>query len=60
MWISIPKRHIVVQGQHLFQRSPRKTLDVRPTNIPSARAGDCGVYTLKRLTFKSSGKSSEQ
>ncbi|CAN6930013.1 unnamed protein product [Brassica oleracea var. botrytis] len=27
----------------------------RPTNIPPARAGDCGVYTLKRLTVKSSG-----
>ncbi|CAN6824118.1 unnamed protein product [Brassica oleracea] len=26
----------------------------RPTNIPPARAGDCGVYTLKRLTVKSS------
>ncbi|CAN6923055.1 unnamed protein product, partial [Brassica oleracea] len=27
----------------------------RPTNISPARAGDCGVYTLKRLTVKSSG-----
>uniref|UniRef100_A0A0D3D8R0 Ubiquitin-like protease family profile domain-containing protein n=1 Tax=Brassica oleracea var. oleracea TaxID=109376 RepID=A0A0D3D8R0_BRAOL len=31
----------------------------RPTNIPPVRAGDCGVYTLKRRTVKSSGKSSE-
>nr|VDD33037.1 unnamed protein product [Brassica oleracea] len=28
MWISIPKRHIVVFDKDLFQRSPRKNFDV--------------------------------
>ncbi|CAF1932979.1 unnamed protein product [Brassica napus] len=80
MWISIPKRHIVVFDNICSSISP-KELDVvmepflymvpyllvecassdeqraqyslepftyeRPTNIPPARAGDCGVYTLK-------------
>ncbi|CDY68799.1 BnaCnng60600D [Brassica napus] len=59
MWISIPKRHIVVWNSICSSISP-EDLDVRPTNIPPARAGDCGVYTLKRPTVKSSGKSSEQ
>uniref|UniRef100_A0A0D3A3U4 Ubiquitin-like protease family profile domain-containing protein n=1 Tax=Brassica oleracea var. oleracea TaxID=109376 RepID=A0A0D3A3U4_BRAOL len=82
MWISIPKRHIVVFDNICSSISPQE-LDVvmehflymvpyllvecaysdevlaqyslepftyeRPTNIPPARAGDCGVYTLKYI-----------
>ncbi|WZZ73040.1 hypothetical protein YC2023_084410 [Brassica napus] len=82
MWISIPKRHIVVWNSICSSISP-EDLDVvmehflymvpyllvecassdeqraqynlepftyeRPTNIPPARAGDCGVYTLKYI-----------
>ncbi|CDY71227.1 BnaCnng71950D [Brassica napus] len=48
MWISIPKRHIVVWDSICSSISPEE-LDVRPTNIPPARAGDCGVYTLKYI-----------
>ncbi|KAF3564547.1 hypothetical protein DY000_02018464 [Brassica cretica] len=82
MWISIPKRHIVVFDNICSSISP-KELDVvmehflymvpyllvecassdeqraqyslepftyeSPTNIPPARAGDCGVYTLKYI-----------
>ncbi|CAN6927495.1 unnamed protein product [Brassica oleracea] len=82
IWISIPKRHIVVFDSICFSISPEE-LDVvmepflymvpyllvecassdelraqyslepftyeRPTNIPPARAGDCGVYTLKYI-----------
>ncbi|CAN6921123.1 unnamed protein product, partial [Brassica oleracea] len=82
MWISIPKRHIVIFDSICSSISPEE-LDVvmesflymvpyllvecassdeqraqyslepftyeRPTNIPSARAGDCGVYTLKYI-----------
>ncbi|CAN6929474.1 unnamed protein product [Brassica oleracea] len=82
MWISIPKRHIVVWDSICSSISPGE-LDVvmepflymvpyllvecassdkqcaqyslepftyeRPTNIPSARAGDCGVYSLKYI-----------
>ncbi|CAN6829247.1 unnamed protein product, partial [Brassica oleracea] len=73
MWISIPKRHIVVFDSICSIISPEE-LDVcassdeqraqyslepftyeRPTNIPPARAGDFGVYTLKYIEFKSSG-----
>ncbi|WZZ48893.1 hypothetical protein YC2023_049000 [Brassica napus] len=82
IWISIPKRHIVVFDNICSSISPAE-LDVvmepflymvpyllvecassdelraqyslepftyeRPTNIPPARAGDCGVYTLKYI-----------
>ncbi|KAF3564963.1 hypothetical protein DY000_02012832 [Brassica cretica] len=82
MWISIPKRHIVVWDIICSSISPEE-LDVvmkhflymvhyllvecassdeqraqyslepftyeRPTNIPLARAGDCGVYSLKYI-----------
>ncbi|KAF2557986.1 hypothetical protein F2Q68_00016212 [Brassica cretica] len=82
MWISIPKRNIVVFDSICSSISPEE-LDVviepflymvpyllvecassdelraqyslepftyeRPTNIPPARAGDCGVYTLKYI-----------
>ncbi|CAN6936980.1 unnamed protein product, partial [Brassica oleracea] len=82
MWISIPKRHIVVWDSICSSISP-EDLDVvmehflymvpyllvecassdeqcakysldpftyeRLTNIPPARAGDCGVYTLKYI-----------
>nr|VDD36195.1 unnamed protein product [Brassica oleracea] len=82
IWISIPKRHIVVFDSICSSISPEE-LDVvmepflymvpyllvecassgelraqyslepftyeRPTNIPPARAGDCGVYTLKYI-----------
>ncbi|KAF3504899.1 hypothetical protein F2Q69_00044650 [Brassica cretica] len=82
MWISIPKRHIVVWDNICFIISPEE-LDVvmepflyivpyllvectssdeqhdqyilepftyeRLTNIPQARAGDCGVYALKYI-----------
>ncbi|CAN6915710.1 unnamed protein product [Brassica oleracea] len=48
MWISIPKRHIVVFNSICSSISPEE-LDVRPTNIPPTRAGDCGVYTLKYI-----------
>ncbi|CAF2074709.1 unnamed protein product [Brassica napus] len=82
MWISIPKRHIVVFDSICSSISPEE-LDVvmepflyrvpyllvecassdevraqyslepftyeRLTNIPPARAGDCGVYTLKYI-----------
>ncbi|CAN7011655.1 unnamed protein product [Brassica oleracea var. botrytis] len=41
MWISIPKRHIAVFDSICSSISPEE-LDVRPTNIPPARAGDCG------------------
>ncbi|CAN6984057.1 unnamed protein product [Brassica oleracea var. botrytis] len=90
MWISIPKRHIVVFDSICSSISP-KELDVvmepflymvpyllvecassdeqraqyslepftyeRPTNIPPARTGDCGVYTLNKKDFaKANGK----
>uniref|UniRef100_A0A0D3ABH7 Ubiquitin-like protease family profile domain-containing protein n=1 Tax=Brassica oleracea var. oleracea TaxID=109376 RepID=A0A0D3ABH7_BRAOL len=82
MWISIPKRHIVVWDNICSSISPEE-LDVvmehflymvpyllvecassdeqrdqyslepftyeRLTNIPQARAGDCGVYALKYI-----------
>ncbi|KAL0662606.1 hypothetical protein Bca4012_099443 [Brassica carinata] len=48
MWISIPKRHIVVFDSICSSISPEE-LNVRPTNIPPARAGDYGVYTLKYI-----------
>ncbi|CAN6882050.1 unnamed protein product [Brassica oleracea] len=82
MWISIPKRHIVVWDSICSSISPEE-LDVvmesflymvpyllvecassdeqraqyslepftyeRPTNIPPAQAGDCGVYPLKYI-----------
>ncbi|CAN6893526.1 unnamed protein product, partial [Brassica oleracea] len=48
MWISIPKRHVVVFDSICSSISPEE-LDVRPTNIPPARAGDCGVYALKYI-----------
>ncbi|CAF1807698.1 unnamed protein product [Brassica napus] len=48
IWISIPKRHIVVFDSICSSISPEE-LDVRPTNIPPARAGNCGVYTLKYI-----------
>ncbi|CAN6914378.1 unnamed protein product [Brassica oleracea] len=48
MWISIPKRHIVIFDSIFSSISPEE-LDVRPTNIPLARAGDCGVYALKYI-----------
>ncbi|CAN6905207.1 unnamed protein product, partial [Brassica oleracea] len=48
MWISIPKRHIVVWDSICSSISPEE-LDVRTTNIPPARAGDRGVYTLKYI-----------
>ncbi|CAN6917731.1 unnamed protein product [Brassica oleracea] len=82
IWISIPKRHIVVFDNICSSISPEE-LDLvmepflymvpyllvecassdelraqyslepftyeRPTNIPPARAGDCGVYTLKYI-----------
>ncbi|CAN6864430.1 unnamed protein product, partial [Brassica oleracea] len=41
MWISIPKRHIVVWDSICSSISPEE-IDVRPTNIPPARADDCG------------------
>nr|VDD46149.1 unnamed protein product [Brassica oleracea] len=91
IWISIPKRHIVVFDSICSSISP-EDLDVvmdpflymvpyllvecassdeqraqyslepftyeRPTNIPPARAGDCGVYTLNKKDFaKANGKS---
>ncbi|CDY41688.1 BnaC02g34660D [Brassica napus] len=54
------KRHIVVfdsicSNEQRAQYSLEPFTYERPTNIPQARAGDCGVYTLKRLTVKSSG-----
>ncbi|CAN6860592.1 unnamed protein product [Brassica oleracea] len=82
MWISIPKRHIVVFDSICSSISPEELYVVmehflymvpyllfecassdeqraqyslesftyeRPTNIPPARAGDCGVYTLKYI-----------
>ncbi|KAF3521473.1 hypothetical protein F2Q69_00048546 [Brassica cretica] len=55
MWISIPKRHIVVFDSICSSISseeldvPGPFTYVRPTNIPPARAGDCGVYTLKYI-----------
>ncbi|KAF2559818.1 hypothetical protein F2Q68_00016890 [Brassica cretica] len=55
MWISIPKRHIVVWDSICSSISPEELLCLepftyeRPTNIPPARAGDCGVYTLKYI-----------
>ncbi|CAN6871004.1 unnamed protein product [Brassica oleracea] len=90
MWISIPKRHIVVWDSICSSISP-EDLDVvmesflymvpyllvectssdeqraqysaepftyeRPTNIPPARAGDCGMYTLNKKDFaKANGK----
>ncbi|CAN7018066.1 unnamed protein product [Brassica oleracea var. botrytis] len=82
IWISIPKRHIVVFDSICSSISPEELNVVmepflymvpyllvecassdelraqyslepftyeRPTNIPPARAGDCGVYTLKYI-----------
>ncbi|KAG2247146.1 hypothetical protein Bca52824_086774 [Brassica carinata] len=82
MWISIPKRHIVVfdsicssisleeldvvmepflymvpyllvecaSSDELHAQYSLETFTYeRPTNIPPARAGDCGVYTLKYI-----------
>ncbi|CAN7028380.1 unnamed protein product, partial [Brassica oleracea var. botrytis] len=82
MWISIPKRHIVVfdiicssisleeldvvmepflymvpyllvecasSDEVCAQYSLEPFTYERPTNIPPARAGDCGVYTLKYI-----------
>ncbi|CAN7086224.1 unnamed protein product [Brassica oleracea var. botrytis] len=40
MWISIPKRHIVVWDSICSSISQKNSI---PTNIPSARAGDCGA-----------------
>ncbi|CAN6898842.1 unnamed protein product [Brassica oleracea var. botrytis] len=88
MWISIPKRHIVVFDIICSSISPEE-LDVvmepflymvpyllvecassdeqraqyslepftyeRPTNIPPARAGVCGVYTLKYIEYHALG-----
>ncbi|CAN6920328.1 unnamed protein product [Brassica oleracea] len=88
MWISIPKRYIVVWDIICSSISP-KELDVvmehflymvpyllvecassdeqraqyslepftyeRPTNIPPARAGDCGVYALKYIECHAHG-----
>ncbi|CAN6856761.1 unnamed protein product [Brassica oleracea] len=54
MWISIPKRHIVIFDSICSSISPEE-LDVRPTNIPPARAGDCGVYTLKYIECHAHG-----
>ncbi|CAN7056911.1 unnamed protein product [Brassica oleracea var. botrytis] len=88
MWISIPKRHIVVFDSICSSISPEE-LDVvmepflymvpyllvecafsdeqraqyslepftyeRPANIPPARAGDCGVYTLKYIECRALG-----
>ncbi|KAF3507623.1 hypothetical protein F2Q69_00002714 [Brassica cretica] len=55
IWISIPKRHIVVWDS-IFLVSPKKnSMCLEPftyerlTNIPQARAGDCGVYALKYI-----------
>ncbi|CDY67786.1 BnaC07g48360D [Brassica napus] len=89
MWISIPKRHIVVWDNICSSISP-EDLDVvmesflymvpyllvecassdeqraqnsqepftyeRPTNIPPAQAGDCGVYTLNKKDFAKANK----
>uniref|UniRef100_A0A0D3CWB5 Ubiquitin-like protease family profile domain-containing protein n=1 Tax=Brassica oleracea var. oleracea TaxID=109376 RepID=A0A0D3CWB5_BRAOL len=54
MWISIPKRHIVVwdsicSNEQRAQYSLEPFTYERPTNIPPVRAGDCGVYTLKYI-----------
>ncbi|KAF3536054.1 hypothetical protein F2Q69_00023709 [Brassica cretica] len=82
MWISIPKRHIVVFDNICSSISPTKLDEVmehflymvsyllvecassdeeraqyslepftyaRPTNVPPARSGDCGVYALKYI-----------
>ncbi|KAL0702602.1 hypothetical protein Bca4012_058724 [Brassica carinata] len=82
MWISIPKRHIVVWDSicscfsqeefdvvmesflHMvpyllvectssIEQRAQYTLEPftyeRPTNIPQARSGDCGVYALKYI-----------
>ncbi|CAF2073132.1 BnaC01g42020D [Brassica napus] len=54
MWISIPKRHIVVFDNICSSISPEE-LDVRATNIPPVRAGDCGMYTLKYIECQSLG-----
>nr|VDD35233.1 unnamed protein product [Brassica oleracea] len=52
MWISIPKRHIVVWDSicsSIFPEELDSFTYERPTNIPPARAGDRGVYTLKYI-----------
>ncbi|CAN7033072.1 unnamed protein product [Brassica oleracea var. botrytis] len=88
MWISIPKRHIVVWDS-ICSSISLEELDVimepflymvpyllvecassdeqhaeyslepftyeRPTNIPPARAGDCGVYSLKYIEYHALG-----
>nr|VDC98591.1 unnamed protein product [Brassica oleracea] len=88
MWISIPKRHIVVWDS-ICSSISLEVLDVvmepflymvpyllvecassdeqraqyslesftyeRPTNIPPARAGDCGVYSLKYIECRALG-----
>uniref|UniRef100_A0A0D3BEG4 Ubiquitin-like protease family profile domain-containing protein n=2 Tax=Brassica TaxID=3705 RepID=A0A0D3BEG4_BRAOL len=54
LWISIPKKHIVVfdsicSNEQHAQYSLEPFTYERPTNIPPARAGDYGVYTLKYI-----------
>ncbi|CAF1724329.1 unnamed protein product [Brassica napus] len=89
MWISIPKRHIVVfdsicssisseeldvvmehflymvpyllvecasSDEQRAQYSLESFTNERPTNIPPARAGDCGVYALKYIECHALGK----
>ncbi|CAF2106859.1 unnamed protein product, partial [Brassica napus] len=60
MWISIPKRHIVVfdiicSNEQRAQYSLEPFTYERPTNIPPARAGVCGVYTLKYIEYHALG-----
>ncbi|KAF2535914.1 hypothetical protein F2Q68_00021880 [Brassica cretica] len=55
MWISIPKRHIVVWDTFVPVSPQKNSKCLEPftyerlTNIPQARDGDCGVYALKYI-----------
>ncbi|KAF8095183.1 hypothetical protein N665_0339s0052 [Sinapis alba] len=50
IWISIPKRHIVVWDSIRIKYSLEPFTYERPTvGVPQCIAGDCGVYALKYM-----------
>ncbi|CAN6891085.1 unnamed protein product [Brassica oleracea] len=54
IWISIPKRHIVVWDSIIKHISPEEldepyTYEIQTVGVPQCRAGDCGPFTLKYI-----------
>ncbi|CAN7139491.1 unnamed protein product [Brassica rapa subsp. narinosa] len=54
IWISIPKRHIVVWDSIVSHISPKEldepyTYARQTVGVPQCRAGDCGTFTLKYI-----------